>query len=125
MPALRSTDAHASTRCPMNVTELAHTSRGALVLIATLAFAPTARAGEPRALAADGAPSASAIAEAQVLFTEGRRLVTEGRYAEACAKLAESQRLDPSAGAQLNLADCYERSGQTASAWTVFREAAV
>jgi hypothetical protein len=70
---------------------------------------------------ADG-PSDQARAEA--LFAEGRRLLTTSRFAEACPKFAESERLDPAIGTQLNLGDCYEKTGQTASAWAVFRDAA-
>jgi tetratricopeptide (TPR) repeat protein len=63
-------------------------------------------------------------AAAQVLFDEARRLSGEGRFAEACDKFAESQRLDPQPGTQLNLADCYEKIGRTASAWAGFVQVA-
>jgi hypothetical protein len=60
----------------------------------------------------------------EALFAEGRRLLGASRFAEACPKFAESQRLDPAIGTMLNLGDCYEKTGQTASAWAVFRAAA-
>lgn len=59
-------------------------------------------------------------ATAQALFDEGKRLIVEGRYAEACPKLEESQRLDPAVGTQGALAACYERIGRTASAWSIY-----
>jgi hypothetical protein len=77
-----------------------------------------------------GVPAARAEATpsekvaAQTLFDEGRALVASGRFAEACPKLEESQRLDPTSGTLINLADCYEREGRTASAWNAFLEAA-
>lgn len=60
---------------------------------------------------------------AEALFEEGRRLMAEGKLEEACQKLESSQRLDPGVGTLLNLADCYAKSGRTASAWAAFREA--
>lgn len=62
-------------------------------------------------------------AAAQALFDEGRRLMAEQSFAAACPKLEASQRLDPGVGTMLNLADCYEKSGKTASAWALFQEA--
>jgi hypothetical protein len=69
------------------------------------------------------AQSASDKAAAEALFREGRRLLDAGQYPAACAKLLESQRLDPAPGTLLNLGGCYEKNGQTASAWATFKEA--
>lgn len=59
-------------------------------------------------------------ATAEVLFQQGRELLTAGRIVEACAKLAESQRLDPATGTLLSLADCLEQDKKFASAWSAF-----
>jgi hypothetical protein len=69
------------------------------------------------------AQQASNKAAAEALFQEGRKLYDAGSYPQACAKFAESERLDPAAGTLLNLAGCYEKNGQTASAWATFKEA--
>lgn len=62
-------------------------------------------------------------AAAQVLFEEARSLVKQGNWEDACPKFAESQKLDPAGGTLLNLANCYEKVGKTASAWILFVEA--
>jgi hypothetical protein len=74
-------------------------------------------------VAANEAPSKAAAAE--TLFQEARKLMDAKRYGDACPKLLESYKLDPAIGTLLNLADCYERNSQFASAWQRFREAIV
>jgi hypothetical protein len=69
------------------------------------------------------AQSAGDKATAEALFSEGRRLMSQSNYRDACPKFEASLKLDPGVGAMLNLADCYEKNGQTASAWAEFREA--
>lgn len=89
-------------------TLLSRTSRG-LVALFVVTFVSTASAD----------PASRAAAEA--LFAEGKRLMNEGSLEEGCPKLAESDRLSPTSGAELALAYCYEKSGKTASAWGAYR----
>jgi len=72
---------------------------------------------------ADTTPADKAASDS--LFKEAKALMAEGHVNEACPKLEESQRLDPTPGTLLNLGDCYQRSkpSRTASAWGAFRQA--
>jgi hypothetical protein len=75
--------------------------------LALTGVASAAHAGDPRAAA-------------EVLFREGRKLLAEGQIDAACEKLEQSQRLGASGGTLMNLADCHEKQGKTASAWSEF-----
>jgi hypothetical protein len=83
-----------------------------------LAFVALALTSSPAS-----AQSKDDVARADALFNAAKALTDAGDYQDACAKFAESKRLAPGLGVTLYLADCYERTGRTASAWTEFRSA--
>ncbi len=63
-------------------------------------------------------------AAAQALFDEAKALMGKGKHAQACPKLEESQRLDPGLGTLFNLAECNEKTGRIATAWSRYLEVA-
>jgi hypothetical protein len=73
-----------------------------LVLLTTIATPSFAQVTNPAA--------------ATSLFEEGRVAANKGDLVTACAKFAESERLDPKVGTLLNLAQCEEKLGRLLSA---------
>jgi tetratricopeptide (TPR) repeat protein len=68
------------------------------------------------------AQNVEATATAQ--FDQGRALMKQGKYKEACAAFEKSQELDGQNGTLFNLAECNTRIGKLASAWLAYRELA-
>ncbi len=93
------------------------TCERALAAALACGLALVAQASTARAQAEDQAT-------ARALFDDGRKLMKAGDYAGACPKFDAAARTYPSAGILLNLGDCYEKVGKTASAWTEFGDAA-
>jgi len=62
--------------------------------------------------------------DAEALFREAKKLMKQHAFAAACEKFDASEHLEPAPGTELNLADCREKTGQTASAWAMFVKAA-
>lgn len=81
----------------------------------------------PAVVMVDPAPALAQSTDrvlADALFREGRALMEQEKIREACAKFAESYRLDRALGTLINLALCHEKEGRTATAWAEFNEAA-
>jgi hypothetical protein len=60
-------------------------------------------------------------AAAEALFDQARAAMAAGSYDIACARFRDSDKLDPAVGTRFNLADCEERRGRVATAWSLFR----
>jgi hypothetical protein len=63
-------------------------------------------------------------ATARLLFDDARALMQKGEYVQACPKLEAASKLYAGSGVLLNLGDCYEHLGRTASAFAAFGAAA-
>jgi hypothetical protein len=94
--------------------------RRSLLAMSLLAGASVSAVSKP----ARAQTSAQDSAVSQSLYDQGRKLAAQNNYSEACPKLEESQRLDPTAVTQFWLADCFEHVGRTASAWSSFLDLA-
>jgi hypothetical protein len=80
---------------------------GSAIILTLSLLAPPARAQNPAA--------------AEALFEEARAAMAAGSFDIACARFRDSDKLDPAVGTRLNLADCEERRGRLATAWSAFR----
>src|SRR5687767_3933971 len=61
--------------------------------------------------------------QAEVLFRNGKQLMKDGKYAEACAAFEGSERAEHNIATLMSLADCREKNRQYASAWALFLQA--
>jgi hypothetical protein len=75
----------------------------------------------PSTALGQGAPDTASAAQAA--FDQARVFAQAGDYTDACPKFEESERLAHGTGTLLNLADCYDKVGRTASAWLTFLRA--
>lgn len=66
----------------------------------------------------------SSQAAATIQFDQGRALMKEGKFKEACQAFERSQKLDPQNGTLFNLAGCDEKIGKLATAWLAYRDLA-
>jgi hypothetical protein len=83
-----------------------------VTLAAALSLLPTSAPAQERDPAA-----------AQALFDKGVELLKQEKWAEACPQFDASMKLDPSVGAQVNIARCLEHDGYIARAWAELKRA--
>jgi len=88
-------------------------SRSVVAIVAASLFLSSA------ALAQDGEK------DAERLFQEGQKLLSERRYGEACPKLEQAYQKDRQLGTLLNLAYCHKEQGAVWQAWLEFKEAEI
>ena len=67
--------------------------------------------------------NAEKVAAAKALFDQGQTLMDQKKFGDACAKFRASNDQVQKVGTLLNLADCYEKNGQNASAWATYNDA--
>ena len=88
----------------------------ALAVAITIVHGGVARADDPP-------PDRQNTAVAKDLFDEGLKLMDAGKFTEACAKFSASHQAASKVSTLLNLGNCYEKTGQLASAWGTYNEA--
>jgi hypothetical protein len=89
-------------------------------LFAFALAALTAASAIPRAEAQPAPPAPPAVdptRRADALFQEGKILLEQGRFDEACERLAQSETIDPTVSTLGLLAGCHEQQGRIATAW--------
>jgi len=62
--------------------------------------------------------------KADDLFKQGKKLMGEKKFAEACPKLEKSFEIDPQIGTELNIGRCYEEWGKLGKAYRAYSDAA-
>jgi hypothetical protein len=73
-------------------------------------------------LVATSAHAQTNQAAATAQFDQGRALMKQKSYTEACKAFETSQKLDPQMGTLFNLADCHAHLGKIATAWLEYRD---
>jgi len=101
-------------------------AEGLLGVVALGLSSQTAWAADPPAPTAptEAPPAAAGTSRADALFNEGKQLMEQGKFVEACDKLAESDALDPAIGTLGLLATCHEQQGRLATAWREYTQTA-
>jgi len=61
--------------------------------------------------------------KADSLFKQGKKLMAEKKYADACEDFEQSMKLDPGIGTELNIGHCYEEWGKLARAFKSYKSA--
>jgi hypothetical protein len=92
-----------------------------LVLVLALGLVVSQAAAQSTGAAPQAAGSENS-ANAQVLFDDAIREMTEHKTDTACPKFRRSFELDPKSSTLGNLGACYEAAGKTGSAWAAYQE---
>lgn len=61
--------------------------------------------------------------KADDLFKQGKKLMAEKKYAEACPKFEDSFKIDAGLGTELNIGRCYEEWGKLGKAYHAYTDA--
>ncbi|MBL9027767.1 MAG: hypothetical protein JNL21_36590 [Myxococcales bacterium] len=97
-------------------------NRSAVVIAFALGVSLSAGARPSPAQPADPARDP---AGAEALFKRGLEALEKDDWATACPQFEASLKLDPSVGAQINVARCAEHDGKLARAWAEYQKARV